>query len=262
MHCGGFSCWGARALGVQASVFAARGMWDLPGPEIEPISPALAGGFLTTAPPGKSLVMFFINLRKLTSFPTFLRVFYHEWVLNFVPCFSATIYMIMWCRKSTVKDVENKRMDTKRGEPQWGGDGGVLIWEIGIDMYTMMCIKLMTDLKKKKNKKKKALLIWWITLIGFQILSKLCIPGSNPICIVGFFNSFTYCWILFADILLEIFLSTFMGYYFIVCLFVCFLYCVCLSLVSGQYWLHKLIWEGFPLYFLEEIGVNSSLSVW
>ena len=28
-------------------------MWDLPGPGLEPISPALAGGFLTTAPPGK-----------------------------------------------------------------------------------------------------------------------------------------------------------------------------------------------------------------
>ena len=27
-------------------------MWDLPGPGIEPVSPALAGGFLTTAPPG------------------------------------------------------------------------------------------------------------------------------------------------------------------------------------------------------------------
>ena len=28
-------------------------MWDLPGPGFEPVSPALAGGFLTTAPPGK-----------------------------------------------------------------------------------------------------------------------------------------------------------------------------------------------------------------
>ena len=26
----------------------------------------------------------------------------------------------------------------------WGGDGGVLNWAIGIDMYTLMCIKLMT----------------------------------------------------------------------------------------------------------------------
>ena len=30
-----------------------RGMWDLPGPGFEHMSPALAGGFLTTAPPGK-----------------------------------------------------------------------------------------------------------------------------------------------------------------------------------------------------------------
>ena len=30
-------------------------MWDRPGPGIEPVSPALAGGFLTTAPPEKSL---------------------------------------------------------------------------------------------------------------------------------------------------------------------------------------------------------------
>ena len=28
-------------------------MWDLPRPGLEPVSPALAGGFLTTAPPGK-----------------------------------------------------------------------------------------------------------------------------------------------------------------------------------------------------------------
>ena len=30
-----------------------HGMWDLPRPGLEPVSPALAGGFLTTAPPGK-----------------------------------------------------------------------------------------------------------------------------------------------------------------------------------------------------------------
>ena len=29
-------------------------MWDLPGPGLEPVSPALAGGFLATAPPGQS----------------------------------------------------------------------------------------------------------------------------------------------------------------------------------------------------------------
>ena len=29
--------------------------WDLPGPGSEPVSPALAGGLLTTGPPGKPL---------------------------------------------------------------------------------------------------------------------------------------------------------------------------------------------------------------
>ena len=29
-----------------------RGMWDLPRPGLEPVSPALAGRFSTTAPPG------------------------------------------------------------------------------------------------------------------------------------------------------------------------------------------------------------------
>ena len=32
------------------------GIWDLPVPGLEPVSPALAGGFLTTAPPGKPLI--------------------------------------------------------------------------------------------------------------------------------------------------------------------------------------------------------------
>ena len=30
-----------------------RGMWDLPRPGLEPVSPALAGRFPTSAPPGK-----------------------------------------------------------------------------------------------------------------------------------------------------------------------------------------------------------------
>ena len=34
-------------------------------------------------------------------------------------------------------------MDTKGGK-QWGR-GGVMNWEIGIDMYILMCIKWMTN---------------------------------------------------------------------------------------------------------------------
>ena len=51
-------------------------------------------------------------------------------------------------------DVENKRMDTKGGKWQ-RGDGGVMNWEIGSDIYTLVCIKWMTNknlLYKKINK--------------------------------------------------------------------------------------------------------------
>ena len=37
-----------------------RGMWDLPGPGLEPVSPALAGRLPTTAPPGKPFIRFLI----------------------------------------------------------------------------------------------------------------------------------------------------------------------------------------------------------
>ena len=36
------------------------------------------------------------------------------------------------------------------GKAVGGGNGGVMNWEIGIDMYTLMCIKWMTN--KKINK--------------------------------------------------------------------------------------------------------------
>ena len=38
-----------------------HGMWDLPRPGLEPVSPALAGRFSTTEPPGKPPQAFFKN---------------------------------------------------------------------------------------------------------------------------------------------------------------------------------------------------------
>ena len=43
---------GFSSCGTQAQPL--RGMWDPPGPGLEPVSPALAGGLPTTVPPGKS----------------------------------------------------------------------------------------------------------------------------------------------------------------------------------------------------------------
>ena len=63
-------------------------------------------------------------------------------------------------------------MDTKGGKPRWGGDGGVLNWAIGIDMYTLMCIKLMTNKTcsiKKQTNKKKQLILNFLWVIGMEI---------------------------------------------------------------------------------------------
>ena len=67
-HCSGSSCCRARALGTWVSVAVAHGLssygsraqlpwgrWDLPEPGIKPISPALAGRFLPSVVPGKSV---------------------------------------------------------------------------------------------------------------------------------------------------------------------------------------------------------------
>ena len=45
-----------------------RGMWDLPKPGLEPVSPALAGRFSTTAPPGKPHI--FSNMLPTHKTPT------------------------------------------------------------------------------------------------------------------------------------------------------------------------------------------------
>ena len=62
-HAGLSNC-GLRALerrlsscGTRAQLL--RGMWDLPGPGLKPVSPALAGGLLTTAPSGKPILISF-----------------------------------------------------------------------------------------------------------------------------------------------------------------------------------------------------------
>ena len=54
----GLSSCGSRALERRLSscgawAYLLCSMWDRPGPGLEPVSPALAGGFLTTASPGK-----------------------------------------------------------------------------------------------------------------------------------------------------------------------------------------------------------------
>ena len=58
-----------RVCGLSSCAWALlpRGMWGLPGSGMESVSPALAGGFLITGPPGKSCLVF-RPLQNITSF--------------------------------------------------------------------------------------------------------------------------------------------------------------------------------------------------
>ena len=85
-HCGGFSCCGAQALGARASGVVAHGlsscgsqalerrlsscgtraqllhgMWDVPGPGLEPVSPALAADSQPLCHQGSPLIISYIS---------------------------------------------------------------------------------------------------------------------------------------------------------------------------------------------------------
>ena len=63
-QCAGLSSWCSQSLECATSTWTPRAqlllrMWTLPGSGIDPASPALAGRFLTSLPPGKSHSLFF-----------------------------------------------------------------------------------------------------------------------------------------------------------------------------------------------------------
>ena len=73
--CAGFST-GASQLWCSVSrtqaqqlwpmdLVAPGGMWDLPGPGTEPMSPASAGGFLPTMPAGKPQAWFLMRFMEI-----------------------------------------------------------------------------------------------------------------------------------------------------------------------------------------------------
>ena len=56
-----FQSTGSRCMDFSscgAQTYLLQSVWDPPRPEIEPVSPALAGGFLSTVPPGHSELVF------------------------------------------------------------------------------------------------------------------------------------------------------------------------------------------------------------
>ena len=114
-HFGGFSCCRVQALHTGASVLPARGvsssfsssgswalgrglsrcgawaqslrgMWNLPRPGTELMSPTLAGGFLSSVPPGKSCKSFLTCLFLISVFVSLIFKFCY-WCI-YIQCFN------------------------------------------------------------------------------------------------------------------------------------------------------------------------------
>ena len=95
-----------------------------------------------------------------------------------------------------------------------------------------------------------SLLIWWITLIGFSMFKKPCIPGINPTWSSWFLIIFLYYWIWFAEIWLRTFCVIAHERYWSVVL----LWCLCFGDQGNtnlREWLGK---YSLLFCFLEEFG--------
>ena len=67
-----------------------HGMWDLPRPGLEPVSPALAGRFSTTAPPGKPERIF------IALYPVLHMNVYLTWILDSHPQYPVCTIVITY----------------------------------------------------------------------------------------------------------------------------------------------------------------------
>ena len=63
--------YGMQAQQLWLTGLFALSMWDLPGPGIKPMFPALVGRFLTSGPPGKPLTLF---LKIIIVFHRFINI--------------------------------------------------------------------------------------------------------------------------------------------------------------------------------------------
>ena len=118
-HCSGFSCCGAQTLGAWAPVVVACGLsscgswiyvvlwgWNLPGPGIEPVSPALQSGFLTTGLPAKPLNWQFLSRSHIRILSGASEKKKHYMAVSSVG--GCSKYQILVRRKEADKQAENR----------------------------------------------------------------------------------------------------------------------------------------------------------
>ena len=114
------------SCGLRAQLL--RGMWDLPRPGLEPVSPALAGRFSTTAPPGKPSFLKFLSIYiRIISHSSF--VYFCISITNII-CDQYIIFLffgmsLFWpvcsfsSKKTHSRNVYGRMPDHSLCQPQW-----------------------------------------------------------------------------------------------------------------------------------------------
>ena len=97
-------------------------MWDLPGPGLEPVSPALAGGFLTTAPPGKPCCVDLIFSHQFLS-EHLLYTMYSGWTWFLLSWSSESRGKLMAHKWTLMLAQENYKSPGYGGNPEEGVGG-------------------------------------------------------------------------------------------------------------------------------------------
>ena len=151
-------------------------MWDLPGPGLEPVSLALAGGFLTTAPPGKppslysSKRVFCPGLANAQSHPVQSHPGLASGMtgvrgagpLKPLLCYVFRRDKAMWCPRHTER--MGQQMGRAGGGQAWGrwGEGGGVVMErsqstdggLGVCAHLCACVGpcvcTSTDIKRPR----------------------------------------------------------------------------------------------------------------
>ena len=92
-----------------------RGMWDLPRSGLEPMSPALAGRFSTTAPPGKPHPSFLFPSNTLLSLPGVLQSIPQHLNVCMCVCVCVCSCLLAWNLSLFLSVVKNWEISPKSG---------------------------------------------------------------------------------------------------------------------------------------------------
>ena len=96
-----------------------RGMWDLPGPGLEPVSPALAGGFLTTDHQGSPVSAFLrqaVMCTNISSACLSLCAFFSLCPASFLSSFLSFFYPGLFLRPGISKHFHQNALNNQKGQ--------------------------------------------------------------------------------------------------------------------------------------------------